>query len=151
MKKFILPAIILVVVLVTAAGGYYYYINSQKQEAITERQPSPTPEAMTEDKTATNGGDAEETQEVQVNATEFKLDPAKITVKAGEQAKLTLTNTGKTSHNWVVEGTSIKTKLLSAGESETIDFTIDKPGEYPFYCSVPGHRAQGMEGTLIVE
>ncbi|WET03629.1 azurin [Flavobacterium sp. YJ01] len=42
------------------------------------------------------------------------------------------------------------TKLLGGGEEDTIEFTIDKKGSYPFICSFPGHVAM-MKGTLIVE
>ncbi|WP_289666124.1 azurin [Flavobacterium panacagri] len=42
------------------------------------------------------------------------------------------------------------TKLLGGGEEDTIEFTIDKKGSYPFVCSFPGHVAL-MKGVLIVE
>jgi azurin len=42
------------------------------------------------------------------------------------------------------------TKLLGGGEEDTIEFTIDKKGSYPFICSFPGHLAM-MKGVLIVE
>jgi len=42
------------------------------------------------------------------------------------------------------------TKLIGGGEEDTIEFTIDKKGSYPFVCSFPGHVAV-MKGVLIVE
>ena len=38
--------------------------------------------------------------------------------------------------------------MVAASQSKKIDL---KPGKYTFYCSIPGHRAQGMEGTLTVK
>ncbi len=42
------------------------------------------------------------------------------------------------------------TRLLSGGESDTIEFTISEPGTYDFLCSFPGHAAM-MKGKLVVE
>jgi len=46
------------------------------------------------------------------------------------------------------------TKVLGAtptftGATKTLTLSL-KPGTYKFYCTVPGHRAAGMEGTLTV-
>ena len=42
-----------------------------------------------------------------------------------------------------------KTDLIADEETST---TVNlKPGTYKYYCTVPGHREAGMEGTLVVK
>ena len=42
------------------------------------------------------------------------------------------------------------TKLLGGGESDTIEFEVPGPGEYPFVCSFQGHSFM-MKGVLVVK
>jgi plastocyanin len=63
------------------------------------------------------------------------------------------TNPQPLTHDVAIEDSSGKTigktELVAEGSDST---TVDlKPGEYTFYCSVPGHREAGMEGTLTVK
>ena len=77
-----------------------------------------------------------------------------LRVPAGEQVTLTLENRGAALHDWQVLGVAdvagapIKTPLLAAGQTATIQFTIDRPGSYAFYCEV--HPVE-MRGTLAVQ
>jgi len=42
-----------------------------------------------------------------------------------------------------------QTDVITEGsDAAVVDF---KPGSYAFYCTVPGHREAGMEGTLTVK
>ena len=39
---------------------------------------------------------------------------------------------------------------LTEPGSGVVHIKVYEPGEYVFYCSVPGHREAGMVGTLII-
>lgn len=72
--------------------------------------------------------------------------------KAGE-VTVNFTNPSPVPHDVAIEDsggeTIAKTEILTEGSDST---TADlKPGKYTFYCSVPGHRQGGMEGTLTVK
>jgi|SRR5215203_756781 len=80
----------------------------------------------------------------------FTTDEA--TAKAGK-ATVNFTNSSPVPHDVRIEDSGGEdiggTEVISEGsESATVDL---KAGEYTFYCSVPGHRQAGMEGTLTVK
>ena len=55
-------------------------------------------------------------------------------------------------HNVTVESSSgepVGATPTFKGGSKTLSLNL-KPGTYKFFCSVPGHRMAGMEGTLTV-
>lgn len=82
-------------------------------------------------------------------ALEFDIEEA--TAQAGNLT-IEFTNPSSLQHDVVVEqdGNELgRTPLVSEG-TETATIKL-KPGEYRFYCSVPGHAEGGMEGTLTVE
>ncbi len=74
------------------------------------------------------------------------------TAKAGK-VTVDFTNSQPLTHDVAIEDSSGKTigktELIAEGsDSAVVDL---KPGEYTYYCTVPGHREAGMEGTLTVK
>jgi uncharacterized cupredoxin-like copper-binding protein len=73
-----------------------------------------------------------------------------LSSKAGA-VTITMTNMSPLEHNvTVAEGSKVlgATPTFKGG---SMKLTLQlKPGKYVFYCSVPGHRQAGMEGTLNV-
>jgi uncharacterized cupredoxin-like copper-binding protein len=60
---------------------------------------------------------------------------------------------GSASHNLVISGPGVsdaKTQgLISSGQSASVTVTLQK-GTYDIFCSVPGHKAQGMDVQITV-
>jgi uncharacterized cupredoxin-like copper-binding protein len=81
---------------------------------------------------------------------QLSYDTKQLSAKAGT-VTIALANSSPVEHNLTIaEGT----KVLGAtptftGGSKAVTLKL-KPGKYTFYCSVPGHRQAGMEGTLTV-
>lgn len=145
---------IIIVVLLVVVGGYFLLRGGYQVPTLNPTQtPTAAPEETakpTETLPITQSPAAEAT-EIAVNGTEFSFSPASISVKAGEQVKITFMNNGRAPHNLTLEGLGIATKTIGEGQTDVVEFTAPSSGNYTFFCSVPSHRAAGMEGTLIVE
>ncbi len=83
---------------------------------------------------------------------QLKYDTTSLTAKAGK-VSIAFTNMSPLGHNVTVasaSGTVEGATPTFQGGSKTLSLNL-KPGTYKFYCTVPGHRMAGMEGTLTVQ
>ena len=81
----------------------------------------------------------------------LKFTKSSLAAKAGK-VTVNFDNASMVPHNFTIEqGSSVvgATPTFSGG-SKTLTVTL-KPGTYTFFCSVDGHRAAGMQGTLTVQ
>jgi uncharacterized cupredoxin-like copper-binding protein len=61
-------------------------------------------------------------------------------------------NESSVDHNIAIEGGGVDEVGPVVNNGGVSEIQVDvQAGEYAFYCSVPGHREGGMEGTLTVE
>jgi plastocyanin len=83
---------------------------------------------------------------------QLKYNTSSLTANAGK-VSIAFTNMSPLEHNVTIESSShavVGATPTFKGEAKTLTLTL-KPGTYKFYCSVPGHRMAGMEGTLVVK
>lgn len=132
------------VLLLTILIGALYYTStiSYGQSALS---PTTTPTSPPITQAAKNT-----LQEFTISGSNFKFDPQEIIVKKGDTVKITFKNSGG-MHDFVLDEFNVKTKRLTTGAQESVQFVADKSGSFQYYCSVGQHRAMGMWGTLNVE
>jgi cytochrome c oxidase subunit 2 len=146
-KSNILPIVLVVSALLI--GGAFLYSRQMTNKSAVE-----SPAARVED----NGVNAGETstltdsdvKEYSIESSNFRYDVNLITVKKGENVKITLTNK-EGMHDFVLDDFNVRTKVIENSGEESVTFVADKTGTFEYYCSVGKHREMGMVGKLVVE
>lgn len=90
--------------------------------------------------------------EVRVGLIDYEITTPSVAVRPGP-ATLEVTNAGRTAHDLRVAGEETDAYLatLEPGESDTIDVDVAAgEDQLTLWCTLPGHRQQGMETTLPV-
>jgi len=79
----------------------------------------------------------------------LKYEQTDVSATAGS-ITIDFTNMSSLPHDVTIEGNGASgatDQITNSTTSTTVDL---EPGTYTFFCSVDGHRAAGMEGTLTV-
>jgi plastocyanin len=81
----------------------------------------------------------------------LSFEPSELSAEAGT-VTIDYDNPSPVDHSIAIESGGQTLDESETGTNTTLTATADlEPGEYVYYCSVPGHREGGMEGTLTVQ
>jgi plastocyanin len=155
----IVIAISVVLVLATVSTAVITSGSTPKSEA-SAASAAPSTSTPASASTPSSTSTASPTSPVPSASTALKLtanpegllsyDVKRLSAKAGK-VTITLTNTAALAHNVTIVQASTVLGETPTFQGGSRSFTVSlKPGTYTFYCSVPGHRQAGMEGTLTV-
>lgn len=141
--------IIIAVLLLAIVGGYFLLRGSYQAPTSAPTTPKETPEVTVPEEEVSPP--TSQVKEFTVSGSEFSFSPSSISVAVGERVKIIFRNDGRAPHNLIVEGLGVGIRTIGGGQTDIIEFTAPASGTYTFICSVPGHRAAGMEGSLKIE
>jgi plastocyanin len=116
----------------------------------TESSPASTSTAASAPSAAPASGSSNLSLEANPQG-QLKYNTTSLTAKAGK-VSIDFTNMAPEEHNMTIESSShaiVGNTPTFKGGAKTLSLNL-KPGTYKFFCSVPGHRMAGMEGTLTV-
>jgi plastocyanin len=116
-----------------------------------EGQPKGGEEGTTAPKGQTSSGPGG-TVQLAANATDLAYDTTSLTSRPGK-VTIDFTNPSALEHDVAIEldGDQLADSELIADGAKTTASAELAPATYTFYCTVPGHREAGMEGTLTVK
>lgn len=73
-----------------------------------------------------------------------------LSANVGDTVKITLTSDGIEHDISFPDFNATSEHVVGQGSSTTLSFTVDKGGEFVYFCTLPGHREAGMEGKFSV-
>ena len=103
---------------------------------------------------STNGGGGGGGSTVEISADPsgaLEFEETSVEATAGS-VTIDFTNDSSLPHDVKIEGNGVNGEGTDEVTGGSTSATVDlQAGTYTFYCSVDGHRAAGMEGTLVVK
>ncbi len=74
-----------------------------------------------------------------------------LTANVGDTVRVTFINSDGVLHSFAQDTFGANTgQFAELNRAVTVEFVVTQPGEFEYFCDVPGHREAGMRGKLRV-
>ncbi|MFC6038735.1 multicopper oxidase domain-containing protein [Paenisporosarcina macmurdoensis] len=111
--------------------------------------------------------DFETQKDIVIETSGMNYSPEEVVVERNKSITLVLKNSDQIEHDIEIKGVSFNVMSTSTHQHDVkenvihlhaepqttsnISFTINEVGVYEFYCTVPGHKENGMIGQFVVK
>jgi plastocyanin len=138
-----IPIAILIAAFAVAGCGSSKSSSSTSSSTSSSSSTTPAP--------SSGGGGGGSTLKISADPSQLKYNTTSLSAKAGN-VTITMSNPSPLSHDVSIKGNGVSQQgnIVSKGGTSKVTANL-KPGTYTFYCSVDGHEAAGMKGTLTVK
>jgi plastocyanin len=152
-RRVYVPAPLALLVALLALAGCGSSSSSSSSSAASTPTTSAAPATSSTSSAPTSPAGASSSVSLEANKEgQLEYNTKSLTAKAGK-VTIDFTNMSSLMHNVTVESSSgqkLGATPTFSGGTKSLSLNL-KPGTYKFFCSVPGHRQAGMEGTLVVK
>ena len=137
-KKIIIPAIIIGIFAVAAVIAFNKTDQTAETPVVAENK-----ESTVKEFTMTSF------YEIVDDQPKPQYSLKEINVNKGDLVRIKITVT-KGMHDFKIDEFNVFADTKELNKEYVVEFVADKAGEFIYYCTKPGHRANGHWGTLIV-
>jgi plastocyanin len=127
--------------------------NEVYNHAIEENEGYPTAPPSEQEATPDSGEEATPgpgtATSIELGMVDVAFEETELRIPANTDVTITAVNKGSLPHTFTITDV-VDTGEVAGGDSGEVTLNMP-PGEYEYFCAIPGHREQGMVGTLIVE
>lgn len=88
-------------------------------------------------------------RQVTVSLNDLRFSPSTITAAVNERVNVVVRNEDSIVHDFTVPTLGVHV-TVQPGQERTFGLPTANSGTYPFLCTVPGHAAAGMQGSITV-
>ena len=93
-------------------------------------------------------------QAIKIGITAQGFSPSSFEANKGEEIVLAVTSQDRWVHVFRFKDSSLSEVGIGVASGKTRAITFyapSEPGEYPFFCDMPGHEERGEKGVMIVK
>ena len=138
-----------IIILVLAV---FFFLRDSDDHSMKMREENQTNTSSVPKEGAPSSSGEEDIVTINMEAGSFYYSVKEIRVKEGQKVRIVMTSKDM-MHDLRIDELEVKSDVVKAGDTSTVEFLANKKGVFEYYCSIGNgyHRKMGQVGKITIE